>query len=38
VTAEVRLTGGVIKFAHLERLRQYLDLAKAAVGTDNGAE
>jgi hypothetical protein len=38
VTAEVRLTGGAIKPAHLERLRQYLDLAKAAVGTDDGAE
>jgi hypothetical protein len=38
VTAEVRLTGGGIKPAHSERLRQYLDLAKAAVGTDDGAE
>jgi hypothetical protein len=38
VTAEVRLTGGTIKPAHLERLRQYLDLAKAAVGTDEDSE
>ncbi len=31
VSAEVRLTGQEIKSAHLERLRQYLELAKAAI-------
>jgi hypothetical protein len=35
VTAEVRLTGDEIKPAHLERLRQYLDLAKTAMGSDD---
>ena len=30
-TAELRLTGGTITQAHLEMLRQYLELAKAAV-------
>ena len=37
VMAEVRLTGDEIKPDHLERLRQYLDLAKAAVAEDDGA-
>ena len=35
VMAEVRLTGVEIKPDHLERLRQYLDLAKAAVTSDD---
>ncbi len=35
VMAEVRLSGGEIKPEHLERLRQYLDLAKVAVATDD---
>jgi len=30
-TAELRLTGGPITQEHIEMLRQYLDLAKAAV-------
>jgi hypothetical protein len=38
LTAEVRFTGESIKAAHLERLRQYLDLAKAAVETEDDAE
>jgi hypothetical protein len=36
--AEVRLTGDEIKPDHLERLRQYLELAKAAVASDDGDE
>ena len=38
VMAKVRLTGDEIKPDHLERLRQYLELAKAAVGSDDGDE
>lgn len=35
ISAEVRLSGAEeIKPAHLERLRQYLELAKAAVASD----
>ena len=33
--AEVRLTGTEIKPDHLERLRQYLDLAKGAIASDD---
>lgn len=36
VTAELRLTGDDIRPDHLERLRQYLELAKAAVASDGG--
>jgi len=35
VMAEVRLTGDEIKPDHLERLRQYLELAKLAVASDD---
>lgn len=35
VAAEVRVTGPEIKPAHLERLRQYLELAKEALGSDD---
>lgn len=38
VTAEVRLTGKHVTPAHLEMLRQYLDLAKAALEADDAAE
>ena len=39
VSAEVRLTGAEkIKRSHLERLRQYLELAKCAVSSEDEQE
>ena len=35
VIAEVRLSGGEVKSAHLEMLRQYLELAKTAIDSDD---
>jgi hypothetical protein len=36
IMAEVKLTGSGIRSVHLERLRQYLELAKDAVDSDDG--
>ncbi|MGB0909405.1 MAG: hypothetical protein ACPGYT_03510 [Nitrospirales bacterium] len=38
VTAEVRLTGKVIKPSHIELLTKYLELAKDAIGTEEDDE
>lgn len=35
MSAELRITGGDIKASHLERLRQYLELAKLAVESES---
>jgi hypothetical protein len=35
VTAEVRLTGDELKATHLEMLRQYLEIAKTAIDSDD---